>query len=79
VIDPELAGSSLSIGASPLTERESEVLQSAALGGSTADIAGRVFLSEGTVRNYLSAAMGKVGAASRTEAVRIATENGWIG
>jgi len=79
VIDPELAGSSLSIGASPLTEREAEVLQSAALGGSTADIAGRVFLSEGTVRNYLSAAMGKVGAASRTEAVRIATENGWIG
>lgn len=60
VIDPELAADSLSAGASPLTERESEVLRAAALGGSTATIAARVFLSEGTVRNYLSAAMGKL-------------------
>lgn len=79
VIDPELSADSLSAGASPLTERESEVLRAAALGGSTATIAARVFLSEGTVRNYLSAAMGKLGAATRTEAVRIATESGWIG
>lgn len=79
VIDPELAADSLSVGASPLSERETEVLRAAALGGSTAAIAGRVFLSEGTVRNYLSAAMGKLGAATRTQAVRMATESGWIG
>jgi len=79
VVDPELAASSLTVGASPLTDREAEVLQAAGSGGSTADIAKRVFLSEGTVRNHLSAAMGKVGAASRAEAVRIATENGWLG
>ncbi len=79
VVDPELAVASLATGASPLTEREAEVLRAAAHGGTTADIACRVFLSGGTVRNHLSAAMGKVGAANRAEAVRIATENGWIG
>lgn len=79
VVDPELAVSSLSTGPSPLTTREAEVLASAGAGGTTADIARRVFLSEGTVRNYLSSAMGKVGAGTRAEAVRIATENGWLG
>lgn len=79
VIDPELAADSLTVGASPLSDRESDVLRAAGLGGSTGDIARRVFLSEGTVRNYLSAAMGKLGAATRTEALRIATDNGWIG
>jgi two-component system response regulator DesR len=78
VVDPSLAAASLSIGASPLTARESEVLAAAASGASTSAIAGRVFLSEGTVRNHLSAAMGKLGAATRAEAVRIATENGWL-
>jgi two-component system response regulator DesR len=78
VVDPALAAASLSIGSSPLTERESQVLAAAAQGGSTGVIAGKVFLSEGTVRNHLSAAMGKLGAASRAEAVRIATENGWL-
>ncbi|HEU5484778.1 MAG TPA: response regulator transcription factor [Microlunatus sp.] len=79
VVDPTLAAASLSIGASPLTGRESEVLAAAASGASTSAIAGQVYLSEGTVRNHLSAAMGKLGAATRAEAVRIATENGWLG
>ncbi|MBA8793092.1 two-component system response regulator DesR [Friedmanniella endophytica] len=79
VVDPTLAAASLSIGPSPLTERETEVLRVAASGGSTAAIAATVFLSEGTVRNHLSAAMGKLGATSRAEAVRLATENGWLG
>ena len=55
------------------------MLLAAARGGSTGEIAGRVFLSEGTVRNHLSAAMGKLGAGTRAEAVRIATEQGWLG
>jgi len=79
VVDPTLAADSLSIGASPLTDRETQVLAAAAHGGSTAVIASSVFLSEGTVRNHLSAAMGKLGAGSRAEAVRIATDNGWLG
>jgi two-component system response regulator DesR len=78
VVDPTLAAASLSIGSSPLTDREKEVLSAAALGGSTGVISRTVFLSEGTVRNHLSAAMGKLGAASRAEAVRIATDNGWL-
>ena len=79
VVDPVLAAASLSIGASPLTGREAEVLTAAASGASTASIAKEVFLSEGTVRNHLSSAMGKLGAGTRAEAVRIATENGWLG
>lgn len=79
VVDPTLAAASLSMGSSPLTERETEVLRAAAKGGTSAAIAGEVFLSEGTVRNHLSSAMGKLGAASRAEAVRIATDSGWLG
>lgn len=79
VVDPTLAAASLSIGPSPLTARETEVLAAAASGASTSAIAGRVFLSEGTVRNHLSSAIGKLGAGTRAEAVRIATENGWLG
>lgn len=78
VVDPTLAAASLSVGASPLTERETEVLSAAAHGGATSAIAATVFLSEGTVRNHLSSAMGKLGAATRAEAVRIATDNGWL-
>jgi two-component system, NarL family, response regulator DesR len=78
VVDPTLAAASLSIGSSPLTERETEVLAVAADGRSTGAIASAVFLTEGTVRNHLSAAIGKLGAGSRAEAVRIATENGWL-
>ncbi len=78
VVDPTLAAASLSVGASPLTDRETEVLSAASHGGPTGQIATTVFLSEGTVRNHLSAAMGKLGAATRAEAVRIATDNGWL-
>ncbi len=78
VVDPALASASLAIGTSPLTERETDVLSAAAGGATTSTIAARVSLSEGTVRNHLSAAMGKLGAVSRAEAVRIATDNGWL-
>ncbi len=66
------------MGASPLTERERDVLLVAGRGGTVADIARETFLSEGTVRNYLSAAMGKTGGRTRAEAVRLAQENGWL-
>ena len=78
VVDPELAAQSLAVGPSPLTAKETEVLQAAAAGGTTAAIAQRLFLSEGTVRNHVSAAIGKLGVANRAEAVRSAADNGWI-
>jgi two-component system response regulator DesR len=78
VVDPNLAADSLAVGESPLTARETEVLRAAHDGGSVSDIAGAVFLSEGTVRNHLSAAIGKTGARNRADAVRIAEENGWL-
>lgn len=78
VIDPELAEASLFEGANPLTERERQVLRLAAEGCSAADIAASVFLSAGTVRNHLSAAIGKTGASNRSGAARIALEKGWI-
>ena len=78
VVDPELAAQSLAVGPSPLTAKETEVLQAAAAGGSTAAIAAQLFLSEGTVRNHVSAAIGKLGVANRAEAVRTASDNGWI-
>lgn len=78
VVDPDLAVASLTVGASPLTEQESRVLTLAADGGTVAQVAGEAHLSEGTVRNYLSSAMGKTGARTRAEAVRIARENGWL-
>ncbi|MCX4469184.1 response regulator transcription factor [Micromonospora sp. NBC_01655] len=78
VIDPSLAAAALSAGPSPLTAREREVL-AAGLGGATvADIAAKLWLSESTVRNYLSSAIGKTGARNRTEAARIADERGWL-
>ena len=78
VVDPNLAADSLAVGESPLTARETEVLRAARDGGSVSDIAEAVFLSEGTVRNHLSAAIGKTGARNRADAVRIAQENGWL-
>ena len=78
VVDPTLAADSLAVGESPLTARETEVLRAARNGGSVSDIASAVFLSEGTVRNHLSAAIGKTGARNRADAVRIAEENGWL-
>jgi two-component system response regulator DesR len=78
VVDPDLAVESLAVGSSPLTDRERDVLVCAAAGGTVADIARDTFLSEGTVRNYLSSAMGKTGGRTRAEAARIAQENGWL-
>jgi two-component system response regulator DesR len=78
VVDPALAADSLVHGDSPLTERESDVLRAARTGGTVADIARVLHLSEGTVRNHLSAAIGKTGARTRAEAVRLADDHGWL-
>jgi two-component system, NarL family, response regulator DesR len=78
VVDPALAAVTLASGVSPLTARERDVLVAARPGATVAEIAEKLFLSEGTVRNYLSAAMAKVGARNRTEAVRTAEERGWL-
>ncbi|MGI8415002.1 MAG: response regulator transcription factor [Nakamurella sp.] len=78
VVDPQLAAETLTMGASPLTGRERDVLVAAVQGGTVAQVAKKLFLSEGTVRNHLSAAIGKTGAATRAEAVRLATERGWL-
>ncbi|MDX2706148.1 response regulator transcription factor [Streptomyces sp. PA03-6a] len=78
VIDPALAAAALSEGADPLTPRERDVLRAAADGSLNADIARRLHLSEGTVRNYLSTAIQKTAARNRAEAVRIALERGWL-
>jgi two-component system response regulator DesR len=78
VVDPSLAAETLVAGTSPLTGRESDVLRAAREGGTVADIAKELHLSEGTVRNHLSAAIGKTGARTRAEAARIAIDNGWL-
>jgi two-component system response regulator DesR len=78
VVDPTLAAETLASGDSPLTPREVDVLRSARTGGTVADIATALALSEGTVRNHLSSAIGKTGARTRAEAVRLAEENGWL-
>lgn len=78
VLDPTLAAESLAQGDSPLTERETDALALARTGGSVADIARMLHLSEGTVRNHLSAAIGKTGGRNRADAARIAESNGWL-
>ena len=78
VVDPELAAASLTLGPSPLSEKEAAVLRQAADGASTAQIAKRLYLSQGTVRNHISAAIGKLGVPNRADAIRRATENGWL-
>ena len=78
VVDPALAAESLSSGASPLTARERDVLVAAADGATVSDVARALHLSAGTVRNHLSAAIGKTDARTRAEAVRIADERGWL-
>lgn len=78
VVDPALAAESLAHGTSPLTSREREVLDTARGGGPVADIAKALHLSPGTVRNHLSAAIGKTGARSAADALRIAEERGWL-
>ena len=78
VVDPDLAAESLAASSNPLTEREQDVLRATSDGGTTADVARSLFLSQGTVRNYLSSAIHKTGARTRAEAVMIARDNGWL-
>ncbi|HEU4567550.1 MAG TPA: response regulator transcription factor [Marmoricola sp.] len=78
VIDPELAGMALRAAASPLTDRERDVLAAAEDGSTIADIAARLYLSASTVRNYLSSAIGKTGTRNKTEAALLARRNGWL-
>ncbi|GIH45023.1 two component transcriptional regulator, LuxR family [Microbispora rosea] len=78
VVDPALAAESLASGSSPLTARERDVLRAARQGGTVAEIARSLHLSAGTVRNHLSAAIGKTGAGTRAEAALIADEHGWL-
>ncbi|MFE9703406.1 response regulator [Streptomyces sp. NPDC005930] len=78
VVDPALAAAALSAGPSPLTGRECDVLRASADGATVADIAGALHLSESTVRNYLSAAIGKTATRNRAEALRAARQRGWV-
>ena len=78
VVDPALALDALSEGPNPLSAREREALALATTTGTVADIATQLGLSEGTVRNHLSAAIQKVGARNRSEAARIAAAKGWL-
>jgi two-component system response regulator DesR len=78
VVDPALAAETLAAGDSPRTGRERDVLVAARPGSTVAEIAAKLFLSEGTVRNYLSAAIAKTDARNRAEAVRTAEARGWI-
>jgi two-component system, NarL family, response regulator DesR len=78
IFDPELAFSTLNGLASPLTPREVDVLRLAALGQPAMEIASHLYLSVGTVRNYLSRVIGKTGARNRIDAIRIAEGEGWL-
>ena len=78
VIDPDLAAAALADGVNPLTSRERDVLVASAGGASNAEIAAKLFLSEGTVRNYLSACIQKTGTRNRTEALTLARTKGWL-
>lgn len=78
VVDPQLAASALATPQNPLTEREREVLAAGARGATVQEIAGRLHLSQATVRNYLSSAIGKTGAQNRVGAARIAEHHGWL-
>ncbi|MGW2343836.1 response regulator [Streptomyces sp. NPDC001661] len=78
VVDPALAAAALGAGPSPLTAREADALRAAADGATVSDIAGALHLSESTVRNYLSSAIGKTGARNRTEALGVAADKGWL-
>ena len=78
VVDPVLAAAALSEGESPLTEREREVLAASTSGATIGDVARKLYLSEGTVRNYLSTAIKKLEARNRVEAARLAERKGWL-
>ena len=78
VVDPQLAARALAEGESPLSGREAEVLNASSDGSSVIEVAARLHLSEGTVRNHLSAAIQKLNARNRADAARIAKQNGWL-
>ena len=78
VLDPELVAAAVETGASPLTAREADVLRAAASGLSTDAVGAELHLSGATVRNYLSNAIGKLGARNRLDAIRIARDAGWL-
>ena len=78
VVDPGLAAAALASGPNPLTTRECDVLRAAAEGVAIVEIAAQLFLTEGTVRNYLSTAIAKTGAHNRIEAARVAASHGWL-
>ncbi|MDQ0777589.1 two-component system response regulator DesR [Streptomyces aurantiacus] len=78
VIDPALAAAALSAGPNPLTARECDVLKASADGATVSDIASKLHLSESTVRNYLSSAIGKTSTRNRMEAMREARQQGWL-
>lgn len=78
VIDPELAFTAIGTVGSPMTERETMVLRLTAAGHSPREVAESMHLSYGTVRNYLASAVTKLGARNRVDAIRIATEAGWL-
>src|ERR671910_786200 len=78
VVDPGLAAAALSEGESPLTEREREVLAASTSGSTIGDLARELYLSEGTVRNYLSTAIKKLGTRNRAEAAHLAERKGWL-
>ncbi|MGJ6962416.1 response regulator [Streptosporangium sp. G11] len=77
-LDPEMAASAMMAGESPLTERERGSLELAAQGASVAEIAAALHLTQGTVRNYLSSAITKLGATNRITAIRLAQQKGWL-
>lgn len=78
IVDPILAASALSEGDNPLTDRECDVLRASEDGATIEDVASRLYLSEGTVRNYLSTAIKKLGTRNRVEAARLAERKGWL-
>lgn len=78
VLDAELVASAMEYGESPLTQREATVLREAARGASAEEIASRLHLSPGTVRNYLTGAITKTGARNKIDAIRIAEDAGWL-
>ena len=78
VVDPALTLAALEAQPSPLSQRETEVLRMSATGARPLEIAGRLFLSHGTVRNYLGSAVAKLDARNRIDAIRIAEEAGWL-
>ena len=77
-LDPDLAFATLDAPANPMTPRECDVLRLAAEGASTAEIAGLLCLTAGTVRNHISSIIAKIGARNRVDAIRIADHSGWL-